>query len=188
LEGHDPRSDLELIDAINAGDSAAFEALYRRYRDWVVALAYRVTGDRDAALDVMQDTFLYVLRKFPGFTLSCQFKTFLYPAVRNLAIQRRRKGQRFAGGEEALDAIAATPEPAGGESRGEGAARERLSGVLSGLSEGHREVLLLRFVDGLSLQEIAEAMGLPLGTVKSRLHHALATLREDPHTKEFFDW
>lgn len=185
LEGDDRRSDLELIDALNAGDSAAFEALYRRYRDWVVALAFRVTGDRDAALDVLQDTFLYVLRKFPGFELSCQFKTFLYPAVRNLAIQRRRKGQRFAGGEEALDTVPAPPGALTGQA--ESGTREQLAQVLAGLSAGHREVLLLRFVDGLSLQEIAEAMGLPLGTVKSRLHHALATLREDPRTKEFFD-
>jgi RNA polymerase sigma-70 factor (ECF subfamily) len=184
----DPRSDAELIDAINGGDAGAFEALYLRYRDWVVTLAHRTTGDRDAALDVMQDTFLYVLRKFPGFTLTSQFKTFLYPAVRNLAIQRRKKGKRFVGNDEALNTVPAPapspPEGLGAETAG--GARQALAGVLTGLSEGHREVLLLRFVDGLSLQEVADAMGLPLGTVKSRLHHALNTLRNDPRTKDFF--
>jgi len=66
----DARNDLELIAAINDGDAAAFEALYFRYRNWVVGLAYRFTGDCDAALDVMQETFLYLLRKFPGFRLT----------------------------------------------------------------------------------------------------------------------
>jgi RNA polymerase sigma-70 factor (ECF subfamily) len=58
--------------------------------------------------------------------------------------------------------------------------------VLAGLSEEHREVLLLRFVDGLSLAEIAQASEIPLGTVKSRLHNALDMLRQDARTKEFF--
>jgi RNA polymerase sigma-70 factor (ECF subfamily) len=59
--------------------------------------------------------------------------------------------------------------------------------VLAALSEEHREVLLLRFVDGLNLGEIASALEIPLGTVKSRLHNALTTLRKDPRTKTFFE-
>jgi len=58
---------------------------------------------------------------------------------------------------------------------------------LKRLSEEHREVLLLRFMDGLDLAEIARAMDIPLGTVKSRLHNALGTLRADPRTKQFFE-
>ena len=58
--------------------------------------------------------------------------------------------------------------------------------ALDGLPEEQREVLLLRFVDGLSLAEVAEAMDIPLGTVKSRLHNALTALRRDPRTREFF--
>jgi len=61
-----------------------------------------------------------------------------------------------------------------------------LTTVLSGLSQDHREVLLLRFVDGLSLEEISSAMDIPVGTVKSRLHNALKLLREDPRTRELF--
>src|SRR5262249_56975721 len=98
----DALSDGELIAAINGGDAAAFEVLYFRYRDWVVALAFRFTGDSDAALDVLQETFLYVLRKFPGFRLTAHFKTFLYPAVRNLSIAARRKAERYQASEEAL--------------------------------------------------------------------------------------
>src|SRR5437773_11456375 len=78
LREEDPRSDQQLIAAINDGDADAFEVLYRRYRDWVANLAYRFTGDRELALDVLQETFLYFLRKFPGFILTAQLKTFLY--------------------------------------------------------------------------------------------------------------
>src|SRR5437667_10369463 len=72
----DSRSDQELIAAINDGDSSAFELLYYRHRDWVVSLAYRFTGDRELAFDVLQETFLYFVRKFPGFRLTAQLRTF----------------------------------------------------------------------------------------------------------------
>src|ERR1043165_286425 len=95
MPGSDARSDAALVAAINGGDPGAFETLYYRHRDWVVNLAFRFTGDRDLALDVLQETFLYLLRKFPGFILTCQLRRFLYPAVRHLAIAARRKAGRF---------------------------------------------------------------------------------------------
>ena len=101
----DSRSDLELIAAVNSGDHASFEILYYRYRDWVVGLAYRFTGDRDLALDVLQETFLYFVKKFPGFELRASFKTFLYPAVQHLAIAARRQSQRFQSTEAELEAM-----------------------------------------------------------------------------------
>ena len=77
----DGRTDQQLIASANRGDAAAFDALYRRYRDWVVSLAFRFAHHRDDALDIMQDTFLHLLGRFPGFVLTCQLKTFLYPIV-----------------------------------------------------------------------------------------------------------
>jgi RNA polymerase sigma-70 factor (ECF subfamily) len=167
---------------MNRGDDAAFEALYRRYRSWVVGLAYRFTGNDELARDVMQETFLYFLEKFPGFTLTANLKTFLYPAVKNLSITARRKSSRYQSTEVELDFLE-TLESSGAS----GSGRDELSSVLKDLSEEHRETLLLRFVDDLSLGEIAEAMGVPLGTVKSRIHSALADLREDPRTRKFFE-
>ena len=178
----DARTDLQLIAEINGGDDHAFEALYLRYRDWVVALAYRFTGDNDLALDVLQETFLYFLKKIPGFVLTAQFKTFLYPAVKNLSIAARRKAERHQSTEGELAAL--ENQPAAETAK---AGSGDLAIVLASLSAEHREVLLLRFVDGLSLNEIAEAMDIPPGTVKSRLHNALASLRGDPRTKTFFD-
>jgi RNA polymerase sigma-70 factor (ECF subfamily) len=177
----DPRTDAQLIAAINAGDAAAFEALYFRHRDWVVSLACRFTDNEDLALDVMQEMFIYFLKKFPGFRLTANLKTFFYPAVKNLSIAARRKSERYQSSNAEQAFLANLPAKAAIQDTGD------LAFVLANLSEEHREVLLLRFVDGLSLAEIAEAMGIPLGTVKSRLHKALDTLRQDPRTREFFE-
>jgi RNA polymerase sigma-70 factor (ECF subfamily) len=176
------RSDAELVAAINNGDAAAFEVLYLRHRAWVVGLACRFTGDSDAALDVLQETFLYFLKKFPGFRLTANLKTFLYPAVRNLSIAARRKAARYQATPATLEQLEQAPAPPPG-----GTETDDLRVVLSGLTEDHREVLLLRFVDGLSLAEIAQALAVPLGTVKSRLHNALRTLRHDERTRTFFE-
>jgi RNA polymerase sigma-70 factor (ECF subfamily) len=178
----EPRSDHDLIAAVNDGDAGAFEALYRRHRDWVVALAFRFTADHSLALDVMQETFLYFLKRFPGFALTCQLRSFLYPAVRNLSIGARRKAHRLQSSDDELAEIEAPPPAPTGD-----AARDQLAAVVSALPETHREVLLLRFVDGLSLAEVAEALEIPLGTVKSRLHNALDTLRRDERTKKFYE-
>jgi len=70
-------SDQELIELVNEGDADAFEALYRRYRDWVYHLAWRFTGNQQDALDVLQETFTYLLGKFPGFSLTASM-TYLY--------------------------------------------------------------------------------------------------------------
>src|SRR6478672_5684214 len=103
----DNLSDQQLIDAINARDLRAFDAIYFRYRDWVVRLATRFTGNADDALDVLQETFAYVFRKFPGFRLTASMTTILYPVVKNLSIAARRKRTRMA----STDAME-TPEPA----------------------------------------------------------------------------
>jgi RNA polymerase sigma-70 factor (ECF subfamily) len=178
----DSHSDPQLIAALNRGDAEAFEVLYFRHRDWVVTLAHRFTGSEDLALDVMQETFLYLLRKFPGFRLTANLKTFLYPAVKNLSIAARRKAARVQSTEAEQQVIEQTPAP---ESLA--IANHDLAAALANLSAEHREVLLLRFVDDLPLAEIAKAVGIPLGTVKSRLHNALEAFRNDARAREFFE-
>jgi RNA polymerase sigma-70 factor (ECF subfamily) len=172
-------SDEQLIDAINAGDRDAFESLYYRYRDWVYNVAWRFTANQQDALDVLQDTFIYLMGKFPGFTLTASMKTFLYPTIKHLAMNIRRKGRKFSSDEDNLSELPA-PELKEGDSRTE------LAVVLKILPDEQREVLLLRFVDDMELQEISAALKIPIGTVKSRLHRALQTLREDNRTREYF--
>lgn len=169
----DNRTDIELVDAINVGDQDAFAVLYHRYKDWVTGLAFRFTGNHDDALDVLQETFAYVVRKFPGFELTAQMTTFLYPAVRNLSIAARKKRQRATSRGENLDLF---PQ----KNQEDTTARDDFSEMLNSLSDAHREILLMRFVDDMTQPEIAAALELPLGTVKSRLHHAVQAVRNSP--------
>jgi RNA polymerase sigma-70 factor (ECF subfamily) len=172
-------SDEQLIEAINRGERGAFESLYYRYRDWVYNIAWRFTGNQQDALDVLQDTFIYLMGKFPGFTLTASMKTFLYPTVKHLAMNVRRKKRKFTSDEDCLCELPA-PEIKEGDSRSE------LAVVLKVLPDEQREILLLRFVDDMELLEISAALNIPIGTVKSRLHRALQTLREDSRTREYF--
>jgi len=173
-------SDQQLIESVNRGDSEAFENLYFRYRDWVFNLAWRFTGNQQDSLDVLQETFTYLLGKFPGFSLRASMTTFLYPVVRHLALNIHRKNRRFMSVEESFDEIPASTSDKSAGSRSE------LAAVLNILPEEQREVLLMRFVDDMSLQEIAAALNIPIGTIKSRLHRALDTLRKDKRTKDYF--
>ena len=166
----DPRSDAELVAAIDRGDSAAFDVLYYRYRDWVVRLAHRFTGNADDALDVMQETFTYLLSKFPGLRLSARMTTFLYPVVKNLSIGIARRRKR----EIATGSVPDLPAPDAVDPQTQ---RSELSATMASLTEAHREVILMRFADDMSVGEIAAALAIPEGTVKSRLHHAIAALR-----------
>lgn len=177
----DSRSDQALVADLNDGDTSAFDALYYRYRDWVYRLACRTTGNPEDALDVLQETFGYLFGKFPGFVLTARLTTFLYPAVKNLAIAHRRKRER-ATGQELPDGLAGKA----GEPDQLERSRAELAAVLSGIADGQREVLLMRFVDDMSLAEIGSALGIPEGTVKSRLHNAIAVLREDPRVINYF--
>jgi RNA polymerase sigma-70 factor (ECF subfamily) len=177
-DDHDQRSDEQLIDAANRGDAEAFETLYARYRDWVVDVAFRFTGDRQLALDAMQEAFLYLLRKFPGFKLRAKLTTFLYPVVKHTARHLARSARRTeSAGEGGGAASRADPDVPHGE----------LRAAVDALPEHHREVLLLRYADDLPIADIAAALGIAEGTVKSRLHHAVATLRGDDRLKDFFD-
>jgi RNA polymerase sigma-70 factor, ECF subfamily len=160
----DPRSDAELVAAAGAGDLAAFEVLYLRHRDWTVALAHRFAGDRELALDVLQETFAYLLRRLPGLRLTARLTTFLYPVVKHNAQEARRKRRLGAPREDDASSVPASPDHA------------PLRAAVDALPEPQREVLLMRFASGMTMGEIALALNVPVGTVKSRLHHALARL------------
>lgn len=166
-------SDVFLVARINNGDEEAFQQLYERYKDWVLRLAIRLTGDRELALDVLQETFIYVLSKFPGFELRARFKTFLYPVVRHTSIRLSQTSHRWDTIGEGNGAVEIPVE----DQPSEASRRDEFEQMLRGLPEPMRELLILRFVDGLDLQEIAQVLEIPLGTVKSRLHHAVERLR-----------
>lgn len=179
----DQRSDQELLRLCNHGNATdatrAFEALYKRHKAYVIRVALRFVRDHDTALDVLQETFSYLLRKFPpsgdGLTLTAQMTTFLYPVARNTAITLMRKADRFPAAAGCKpDDLPENTVPESGD----------ITEALGDLSDAHREVILLRFVDDMSLQEIASALAIPVGTVKSRLHLAIRQLRESPQIRK----
>ena len=187
--GGDRRSDRELVELCNRGDRddavQAFETLYRRHRDYVTRVALRFGADREAAVDVLQETFLYLLKKFPpageGLVLTARLRSLLYPVAKNLTLSSLRQRARLDDAEEFdPDRL---PAPAAADP----AHRDPtlLSAAVACLSPERREVLLLRFVDDMSLQDIADTLSIPLGTVKSRLHLAVKELRADAAIKDF---
>jgi RNA polymerase sigma-70 factor, ECF subfamily len=173
-------SDQELIRLINEGDTDAFEGLYRRYRDWVFRLAWRFTSNQQDSLDVLQETFIYLLGKFPGFSLTASMTTFLYPVVKHISQTVQSKSRRFTSDEEKLNQITIAVSEEIHTSRSE------LATVLGILGDEQREILLMRFVDDMSFREISAALDIPEGTVKSRFYHALQRLRDDRRTREYF--
>jgi len=176
LAGMDSRSDAELVAAANDGDGPALEGVYVRHRDWVHGLAWRWLGDEDAAWDVCQEVFRYLMSRIPRLVLTARLRTFLWPVVRNLCAERRRRAMR----ETAVPAVDPAVLDRGA---GTGETAEALAAVLRSLPAPQLDVVLLRLVDGFSTQEAAQALGVPPGTVKSRLHLALRRLSEEPGTK-----
>jgi RNA polymerase sigma-70 factor (ECF subfamily) len=176
-------SDEALVDICNSGNrhdaEQAFAVLYERHKGFVIRVALRYLKDHDAALDVLQETFAYLLKKFPptgeGLVLTAKMTTLLYPVARNSSISLLRKSARLQGDTDP-DELEAASEPAPGD----------IGGLLAGLTPERREVVTLRFVDGMTLEEIAIALQIPLGTVKSRLHLAIKALRETPDLREKF--
>lgn len=178
----DPRPDVDLIAAADAGDEAAFSALYQRHADWTLRVAYRFLRQREDALDVVQETFLYLLGRFPGFRLTSRLSTYLYSVVRSLAITKLRKRRTAAGGGDGPDAVAVEDSQLFAW-----AVDDDLAVLLAPLTEAQREIVLMRFVDDLSPDEIAEALGIPVGTAKSRLHGAVERLRGSPAMRRYAD-
>lgn len=158
--------------AIAAGDERALATLVERFAPRIHGFLVRQTGSRDDADDLLQDTWVRVARGAPGFDARRRARPWIYGIAANLArdLQRRRVVRRLAAARDAAEpASPPTFRPL---------ERLDLRAHIERLGERHREVLALRFQDDLDEAEIAEALGIPRGTVKSRLHGALRELRK----------
>ena len=178
------RADEADVARARAGDTAAFAALVRRHQDRVFGFILRMLDARDEAMELSQDVFVKAWQALPGWRPEAAFSTWLLQIARNAALDqlRRRQVVRFAPLEEGLEVADEAPGP---EARY--ATRERqaqLERALRRLAAEHREILLLREVEGLAYGELASVLGIAEGTVKSRLARARSTLLEhfDPHT------
>lgn len=168
-----------LVERSRRGDVDAFGELVRRYQDLAQRTAYVITRDAEAAADASQEAFVKAYRAMGRFRSGAPLRPWLLRIVANEAVNRARSASRHAHAELSLaEGVAADP----GASPEEAAlVRERREGVLRGLDrmrEEDRTVIAYRYFFEMSEAEMADALGVARGTVKSRLSRALARLRE----------
>lgn len=162
-----------LVLRAQGGERAAFAELVARYQERLWRHAARV-GGAEGAWDVLQETWLVLARGLRGLSDPARFRRWVYTVVTRLALRGRRAGAReHATASETLDAHAAPDDEA--EARADESARVRRA--LDELAPEQRALLSLRYLEGFELAELAEVLGVPEGTVKSRLHSARAGLR-----------
>ena len=168
-------SDLLAIQETLRGNRNAFAQIVERYTPLLYSLAFRMLGRGEEAQEAVQEIFLRAYRALPRFRLERRFHPWLYTIALNYLRtvarrQRRRRGLRLVRLGEELDTVADRGDLQAAAEREDG---ERLAQeALAGLPPLYREVFLLREVEGLSVRDTAEAIGVPEGTVKVRLHRA----------------
>lgn len=167
--------------AVQAGDAGAFDQLVVRWDRKIRGAAYRVLGSDDEAREVSQEAFLKAFRNLQTFKREARFSSWLYQIALNLCRDRlrRRRGRQFV----SLDAVA---EVAPARLRAEPSALElvesrdlarAIAAAVDGLPEEQREVVVLKEYEELTFPEVAEVLGIPVSTVKTRLYRALTQLR-----------
>lgn len=167
----------DVIRRAQAGDVAAFQRLVESHGERLFRSAMVLGGDRQWAEDLSQETLLEAWRSLPRFDGRCRFSTWLYGILRHRFLKgvRRQNLARPAKSGDVDQTASFAPSAALGLEMAEDAARVRQA--IAALPEEQRLVVEMRFFAEASLEEVAAALGCPLGTVKSRLHYALENLR-----------
>jgi RNA polymerase sigma-70 factor (ECF subfamily) len=187
--GRDPVDDRDLVEAARRGDRDAFRTLFERYHRRAYALAYGVLRHQDDALDVVQDAFIKAHKHLDKFEGNSSFYTWLYRIVMNLAIDHLRKHRRIRPvelDEQRLEDDGVVeddllPKMLGsnpGRALMDKEIRARIDEALGELSDNHRSVLVMRELEGMSYEEMAQAMGCSKGTIMSRLFHARKNMQK----------
>ena len=182
------QSDWELVQRVHEGDREAFRVLVERYQHKMAGLAVGMLRDPDDALDVVQEAFAKAYRNLARFKGDSSFYTWLYRITVNLCIDHQRREGRvvkipIAANDEndppnasvvADESVRSDPSRAAEDAE----LRERLERAMAELTPEHRAVILLREVEGLSYDEMSQALDCPKGTVMSRLHYARRQLQD----------
>lgn len=158
------------------GDKPAFAELVRRNQGRVRGLLMRLAQDRVLADDLAQEVFLRAYRGLVGFQQRSAFGTWLYRIAYNVYLNNRTRVRRFC--ELPEDYVAAAVAPEGALSAPRSDLRRDLSAAIETLPERYRAVVVLYYLEEVSYPEIADILGVPLGTVKTHLHRAKKLLRE----------
>jgi RNA polymerase sigma-70 factor, ECF subfamily len=185
---NDPDEDFRLVALAQQGDMSAYDALVTRHRGKIYAMIRNMIHQEADAWDLTQEVFIKAWHALPRFEARAKFSTWLYRIAHNAVYDWARKRKIESAGEwneeifdrERIDSASSTT-PSGGESPDEvmahGELRMKIQIALNKLSPEHREVVILKDVQGLSYKEIAEAMSSTLGTVMSRLFYARQKLQ-----------
>lgn len=191
----DPDEDFRLVALAQQGDMSAYDALVTRHRGKIYAMIRNMIHQDADAWDLSQEVFIKAWHALPRFEARARFSTWLYRIAHNAVYDWTRKRKIESAGEwndeifdrERIDSASSTT-PSGGEAPDEtmvhGELRMKIQAALNKLSPEHREVVMLKDVQGFSYKEIAEAMSSTLGTVMSRLFYArqkLQTLLKDEY-------
>jgi RNA polymerase sigma-70 factor, ECF subfamily len=189
---HPPETDEQLLDRLRAGERDVFGTLVRRYERELFGYLRRYVGDDDLADDVFQNTFVQVYLKIKQYEPGRPARPWLYAIATNQAIDALRRRNRRA--DQRADAVTSPDEdghprplfellPAPGDGPPEAAdrteQREQVRAAVDQLPDLLRQVVILAYFQGLKYRDIAGALDIPVGTVKSRLHAALARLTEE---------
>ena len=169
-----PRDDEELVRRHLEGDPGAFRELYEKYREKIYATAYRVLGEASAAADLAQEVFVKIHGELRAFKFESKFSTWLFRVAMNHAINKANETARHARIHEKIK-LEGRGDP-GGTREGQ-PLDEQVQQAILGLSPKLRAIVSLRYLEGLSYEEIADVLDLSMGTVKSRLFLAHETLR-----------
>ncbi len=171
------KNEREIIRRAQRGDSEAFRLLVEAYQTQVYRLALRMCGEA-AADDVTQEAFVAAWRALPAFRGDSRFSTWLYRLTANAAIDLLRREKRHRGGEDITELELPDDAPTPQELSERSETQEAVRRAMGRLSAEHREILLLRYMQELDYGEIAAALDISEGTVKSRISRAKARLRE----------
>jgi RNA polymerase sigma-70 factor (ECF subfamily) len=176
--------DERLIAASLKDDTAAFGELVRRYQDRLFHTVYRLVDNAEDALDVVQEAFLSAYQSLNSFKGDSLFFTWLYRIAVNTAISMKRKRRVVFSIDAARNGSEGKVEPAdpSAESRPGHALEQaeqsrRVHEALSKLSAEHRAVLVMKDMEGQKYEDMADVLGVPIGTIRSRLHRARLELR-----------
>lgn len=165
--------DRRLVEQAQAGDRDAYEALARASVSRLYRTAYRIVRDADRADDAVQQTLVTMWRELPSLRDPDRFESWTYRLVLRFCLSDTRRAKRTGVREVRIDQAT----PAHADAFAESDLRDQLQRALGELSTDHRAVVVLHHYAGLPLGEIAEILGVPYGTVGSRLHHATRALR-----------
>ncbi len=171
---------LETLESASRGDIGAFEEVYKTVSSFVYNVAFRITRNNVDAQEVTQDVFMKIYHKLQDFQYRSEFKTWVYRITVNTAINYYRKSVREAKGR--VDYDGGIESFSGGASTAENAIQNdnetMLNSLLGQLNPEHKACLVLRELEGLSYQQIAVVLRIPVNTVRSRLKRARQALLE----------